>query len=281
MRTADIIAGPTAGFAVCLAFYPFDTLKTRVQSPAFRKLAAEAAHPRKMWLRGLYQGIGPIILATMPGSAVFFTSYESSKRFLLTSAPQIPEPITHVFASSLAEVLGCVVATPAEVIKQNAQVLHETKGSSSLAALELIGRNPKDLWRGFTLLAGRNLPFVVIQFPLYERLKVAFGLRERGNGLMETAKVTGTAAGLSGGVAAWLTTPVDMVKTIIMLGASKRGGKRLRAADVAKSVWREEGVKGLWRGGALRGIWTAAGSGLYLGIYECILLAMGEKQCCL
>jgi len=170
-----------------------------------------------------------------------------------------------------------VVATPAEVIKQNAQVLRESKGSSSLAALKLIGRKPKDLWRGLTLLAGRNLPFVVIQFPLYERLKVAFGVRERGNGLVETAKITGAAAGLSGGVAAWLTTPVDVVKTIIMLGVSKRGGERLRAADVAKNLWREEGVRGLWRGGALRGIWTGVGSGLYLGIYECTLLVMGEK----
>ncbi|KAG0634636.1 mitochondrial carrier domain-containing protein [Tuber brumale] len=277
MRTADLIAGPAAGLTVCLAFYPFDTLKTRIQSPAFRKLAAQSSRPRKMWLRGLYQGIGPITLAMVPGSAVFFTSYESSKRFLLTSAPQIPEPITHVLSSSLAEALGCVVATPAEVIKQNAQVMHEAKGSSSLAALKLVGRNPKDLWRGFTLLAGRNLPFVVIQFPLYERLKVAFGVRERGNGLMETAKVTGAAAGLSGGVAAWLTTPVDMVKTIVMLEASKHGGRRLGAVDVAKSLWREEGVKGLWRGGALRGIWTGAGSGLYLGIYECTLLAMGEE----
>lgn len=182
-----------------------------------------------------------------------------------------------MFSSSLAEVLGCVVATPAEVIKQNAQVLRETKGSSSLTALKLIGRKPKDLWRGFTLLASRNLPFVVIQFPLYERLKVAFEVRERGNGLMETAKVTGAAAGLSGGVAAWLTTPADVVKTIVMLGVSKRDGERLRAVDVAKKLWREEGVRGLWRGGALRGIWTGAGSGLYLGVYECTLLAMGEK----
>jgi len=60
-------AGPAAGFTVCLAFHPFDTLKTRVQSPAFRKLAAESTHPRKMWLRGLYQGIGPVTLAMMPG----------------------------------------------------------------------------------------------------------------------------------------------------------------------------------------------------------------------
>jgi len=67
-------AGPAAGFIVCLVFHPFDTLKTRVQSPAFRKLAAQSAHPRRMWLRGLYQGIGPVTLAMMPGCMFVHTA---------------------------------------------------------------------------------------------------------------------------------------------------------------------------------------------------------------
>jgi len=68
------------------------------------------------------------------------------------------------------------------------------------------------------------------------------------------------------GVAAVVTTPVDVVKTRVMLGAGKRRG--LTAREVVREVLKEEGFRGLWRGVTLRAVWTMIGSGLYLGIYE-------------
>ena len=112
--------------------------------------------------------------------------------------------------------------------------------------------------------------------------------------------VTAISAGAAGSLAAVITTPIDVIKTRIMLSASgpeanpheipdpqskgttpaetdhaklqraqraARGG-RAGGYAVGKEILRTEGVKGLFRGGALRGLWTAAGSGLYLGAYE-------------
>lgn len=86
------------------------------------------------------------------------------------------------------------------------------------------------------------------------------------------------SAGLAGGIAACVTTPIDVVKTRMMLSAGEQqqqqmgvelgAGGRKGLVGVAGEVWREEGVKGLFRGGALRSIWTAVGAGLYLGTYE-------------
>ncbi|KAL9020657.1 MAG: hypothetical protein Q9185_002105 [Variospora sp. 1 TL-2023] len=172
-------------------------------------------------------------------------------------------------------------------------------------ALSKFRKDPRQLWRGYTALAARNLPFTAMQFPLFELLRAkAYAYREesgaRSGTLVETGIVTAFSAGTAGSLAAVITTPIDVVKTRIMLGAGSGGdgekgrgevikGMQVRGKDtkaeiergqqaarggraggwaVGKEVLRTEGVKGLFRGGALRGAWTALGSGLYLGVYE-------------
>lgn len=62
-------AGAFAAFTVDLLVYPLDTLKTRIQSPDYRRLYIhESTNTLKKGalFRGLYQGIGSVILATLP-----------------------------------------------------------------------------------------------------------------------------------------------------------------------------------------------------------------------
>lgn len=49
--------------------YPLDTLKTRFQSPDYKKIYYDESKNginRKLLLRGLYQGIGTVVLITIP-----------------------------------------------------------------------------------------------------------------------------------------------------------------------------------------------------------------------
>jgi len=153
------------------------------------------------------------------------------------------------------------------------------------------------LWRGYTALAARNLPFTGLQFPIFEYLKEYFMNRRKVkkegapvNGIAERAMITAMSAGIAGSGAAWITTPIDVVKTRIMLAAgsgddpssSKLDGKskasnllfqgaqgaRKSGFSVAREILGKEGVRGLFRGASLRAGWTALGSGLYLGCYE-------------
>jgi len=304
------VAGAVAAFTVDLAIYPLDTIKTRWQSPKYNQLFL---NNRPALFRGLYQGIAPVILATVPSSGAFFTTYEGTKS-VLTSANAsgiIPTPIIHATSSGLAELVSCAILTPAEVIKQNAQMVDSTSGSKAASAVrqtfEKFRNNPLQLWRGYTALAGRNLPFTALQFPMFERLKAylkkrqadkAHGGKEREVSLLETVVVTTIAAGSAGSVSAVVTTPIDVIKTRIMLTAGDEKGKsgnqkkqqvqKLKegkvldalgehreqarrhkgAIQIAKEVIAEQGWKGLFRGGALRAIWVFGGSGLYIGTYE-------------
>ena len=178
-------------------------------------------------------------------------------------------------------------------------------GNATILALRKFN-SPTQLWRGYTALAGRNLPFTAMQFPVFEHLRMSIhGYRKtRGiatGSMWETAFVTAISAASAGSVAAVITTPIDVVKTRIMLSAADndqpraeaqqkavkeieaqggdakaeiekaqqaaRGG-RASGLAVGREILRTEGVNGLFRGGALRGLWTALGSGLYLAVYE-------------
>ncbi len=68
-NTELLVAGGFAAFSVDLLIYPLDTLKTRYQSRDYKRLyydpATNAINRAKLF-RGLYQGVGSIILVTIP-----------------------------------------------------------------------------------------------------------------------------------------------------------------------------------------------------------------------
>lgn len=228
----------------------------------------------------------------------------------------LPQPVIHSAASATAELVSCAILTPAEVIKQNAQMVDNSKSdrprvNATLETMKRFKSNPLALWRGYTALAGRNLPMTAIQFPMFERIRTAIKKYrdERGirtGTIYESGWITALSAGSAGSVASVITTPVDVVKTRIMLAAAESAaadqkptqskdrlvdatGKSVQSAkeslketvknvtkpvtnkgsiQIGKEIIAESGVKGLFRGGALRGVWTFIGAGLYLGVYE-------------
>lgn len=209
----------------------------------------------------------------------------------------MPQSAIHAVASGGAELVSCAILTPAEVIKQNAQVVdRDSMGrrvSPTAHVFKKFLKQPSQLWRGYTALAARNLPFTALQFPIFEKLKVYFMDRRKASndgkpvdGILERATITAASAAIAGCGSAWITTPIDVVKTRIMLAASQEStkvkaentgsswlthgaaGARKSGFAVAQEVIKSDGLKGLFRGAALRAGWTALGSGLYLGSYE-------------
>ena len=207
----------------------------------------------------------------------------------------LPDPLIHSSASAVAEMASCLVLAPAEVIKQNAQMFRgqsekqRIEGSTSLRAYRDLGGagTAQRLFRGYTALIARNLPFTALQFPVFEHLRSRIweerrrGEANRPQGLLETGVVTACSAGGAGAIAAFVTTPSDVVKTRMMLTAgssessneSKVARSEVQSAQkgawaITKDVYRERGIRGLFRGGLFRSAWTAFGSGLYLGTYD-------------
>ncbi|KAJ6259001.1 hypothetical protein Dda_5896 [Drechslerella dactyloides] len=273
-----VIAGATAAFTVDLIVYPLDTVKTRIQSPdwAARNAALIEASGgfRRALLRHAYQGVGSVIIATLPSfllsdkrclctAATFFLTYNFlvenvSTAFRLrdegVDGPSALQSAVHSASSAVAEVASCAILTPAEVIKQNAQVISTTSqatASSSLAALRTLLKTPGSLFRGYSALVSRNLPFTATQFPVYEELRRLIQARRgtRNPSLLEVGTVTAISAASAGAFSAALTTPLDVIKTRMMLLDSSAGGgangkpTRLGMIGTAKMVIRREAYR--------------------------------------
>lgn len=142
--------------------------------------------------------MGSVIIATLPAAGIFFTTYEASKTFYsglsrhLPDGLALPTPVVHSLASGTAELASCLVLTPAEVIKQNAQMIRSGgnsgstaaaggrggwRNSTSIQALRMVSNSrglsgaAHRLLTGYTALAARNLPFTALQFPLFESFR--------------------------------------------------------------------------------------------------------------
>jgi solute carrier family 25 (mitochondrial folate transporter), member 32 len=94
----NAIAGAVGGFASGVVSCPLDVIKTKLQAQGgFRAKAAASNTPggvvykgmlgtaRVIWrdegIRGMYRGLGPIILGYLPTWSVWFTVYSKSKEY--------------------------------------------------------------------------------------------------------------------------------------------------------------------------------------------------------
>ncbi|KAM4650530.1 mitochondrial S-adenosylmethionine carrier protein [Discoglossus pictus] len=253
---ASLLAGGTAGMCVDLILFPLDTIKTRLQSPGgFYKSGG---------FRGIYAGVPSTAVGSFPNAAAFFVTYESTKRFLHQRCPSYLNPIVHMAAASLGEVVACLIRVPSEVVKQRAQV------SPSSATYQILARTLRQegirgLYRGYKSTVLREIPFALVQFPLWEFLKDLWSARQ-GHALDSwQSAVCGACAG---GFAAAVTTPLDVAKTRIMLakaGSSTAGGNVLFALH---QIWRRQGITGLFAGVVPRMMAISLGGFIFLGAYD-------------
>ncbi|KAI1815046.1 mitochondrial carrier [Poronia punctata] len=288
-----LLAGGIAGTTVDLSLFPLDTLKTRLQS--------HAGFFPSGGFRGVYRGVGSALVGSAPGAAFFFCTYEGVKGFLsrarirrreedaalalagdkssvgrglgrIGTSPWA-EPLEHMAAASLGEVAACIIRVPTEVVKQRAQA--GQSGGSSAGALRAILHQYKSigftgvwgqLYRGWGITVMREVPFTVIQFPLWEALKSWSSRRRHGQGSTAVQVGAGESAlygSISGAVAAGITTPLDVLKTRVMLSQEKES-----VFTVLRELFASHGIRPFFAGIGPRVMWISAGGAIFLGSYQ-------------
>ncbi|RHZ11232.1 hypothetical protein DYB26_014572, partial [Aphanomyces astaci] len=159
---------------------------------------------------------------------------------------------------------GCLVRVPTEIVKQNLQTGAFQSFQESIRSI--YGTNGiAGFYRGYWSLLAREIPFSFIQFPLWEGMKSTWSQRQG----EAVSPVQGAVCGsLSGGFAAFITTPLDVIKTRLMLGKDAQGVEYRGMRDAFTRVYTQEGWQTLFSGVKPRTMWITIGGFVFFGVYE-------------
>lgn len=106
----------------------------------------------------------------------------------------------------------------------------------------------------------REVPFTVIQFPLWEGLKRS---TLGGDKIQNTATESALFGCISGAIAAAATTPLDVIKTRMMLARDKQS-----ILSLTRSILEKSGPRAFFAGIGPRICWISAGGAIFLGSYQ-------------
>lgn len=232
--------------------HPLDTLKTRMQVPGGRGIAWSAVFTRET-LRLLGKGfLVSSIGAGLQGGARF-SFYELTKSYLLppTSRFQTGQgPAQHPWwiptlspipATAISAIIGdlasSVIKVPREVVTSRLQTGYYASAAASghnvnagfVFRSVLREEGARGLFRGFWSTTARDCPFMVILFTTYENFK-AFHISNMQTAItadpsyvasspveVKIPAMTSTLfGGISGFLAGYFTTPMDVIRTRIM-----------------------------------------------------------------
>jgi len=276
-----IMAGAAAGIMEHCLMYPVDSIKTRLQSlrphpkaaykgvsDAFRQITKNEGILRPL------RGINIVALGAGPSHALYFCSYEMMKTKLSGKGNT---HVTNALSGVVATLFHDGLMNPVEVVKQRLQVYDSPyRGVFHCATQILKTEGITAFYRSFTTQVTMNIPFHSTHFVTYEfmreRLNPEGGYNPRAHLL---------AGATAGGVAAAVTTPLDVAKTLlntqeksVILNSSikKIPAKRRLVVtgmfNALKTIYVMRGIKGYIRGMKARVIYQMPSCAISWSVYE-------------
>ncbi len=291
------MAGAVAGMGEHMVMYPVDTIKTRMQALAHPGMQLDKSLARAMksarhreGIRGLYKGVTAVALGAGPSHALYFASYEAAKQLYGGNEPG-HQPIATAAAGVTATVVNDACMTPWDVVKQRMQVSHSPYGGVLQCVRETYrAEGARAFFKSFWTTLVMNVPYTAIHFATYESCKTYFSSggapdrpdrpddpddpddpdRRQGGDQEETLAVQLGAGGIAGGLAAFWTTPLDVVKTRLQLEGvhSATRYETIAVRPIMTKIMQDEGLNVLFRGWQPRVLFHIPSAAICWGIYE-------------
>lgn len=276
--TEMAVAGSLATVFGVTIMHPVDTIKTLQQSSEGAGLNMFAATNKIMKDGGvgaLYSGLGPYVTSDGCAGAFKFATYEVLKKWIKEKVPEEHYGKALYVAAAAAFITSSVVLVPGELLKQRLQM---GQISSVRQGIPHIFKNEGILgfYAGYSGVCLRDIPYTMMELGIYDNLKdmiISFKNRNAAKGEEMPAGQLDEllAAAISGGITGFLTSPLDNIKTKLMVDTGYNG-----FFDCLFKCAKNNGVSSLFSGSAARVAWLMPFTAIYLPVYEIIKRKMAE-----
>ena len=277
-----------------LLLHPIDTLKARLQlrSRGFPpnvqghggRVERKAGGGRPGPLRAsLYSGIVANVAREGPSNALYLAVFEQIKVSLFhhpatRGFAQAVPVLALLLAGALGDSIGCVLTMPAEIAKRRLQT-----GASASYAQALVDAVSDDTSRMHTRAAVaavllRDIPEGALQIMLFEVWMALAAEHHDTYPFLDSLGGHLLLGMVAGGIAAVLTTPMDVAATNLAAANHAAGFREGEAAgatslgvtDVMLDIFQRDGLAGLMSGAAHRAAYYGPIAGVFFSCFSAL-----------
>ncbi|SAM09201.1 hypothetical protein [Absidia glauca] len=276
--TQNAIAGALAGIGEHCLMYPIDSIKTRVQVGQTWKDALVTSSSLKHWLhsnRQLWKGVYSVVMGAGPAHALHFTTYEVCKlrfyRLLQQGSWVRDQNLQLLLATSSAGVCATLshdfMMTPFDVVKQRMQLKDSVYRSVRECARKVYAKEGiMAFYISLPTTLSMSIPFQTIQFTTYERCLYLLNANSQYD--PQSHVVAGAVAGI---MASSVTTPLDVVKTLLQTRGSSTDARIRNCSgfsEAFKIIYSQYGYQGFFRGFKPRILTHMPATAISWSVYE-------------
>lgn len=244
--------------------HPLDTIKIVQQSGKSTGGMFKVARQifKESGIAGFYPGVMAYVLGDGLSGAVKFATFEVGKKWLEERTEEKYHG-TIQFLCAAGAMLACsVILVPGEVIKcrmQAGTIDNMLTGVIDIVKNEGFG----GLYAGYFSTLVRDLPYTILELGLYENIKSALVKAQKKKEVSQGDELL--AAAITGAFTGWVTTPLDVVKTRLML--AEPGASSGLLATFAET-YKSGGIDAFFVGVSARVSWILPFTAFYLPVYE-------------
>eukprot|EP00522_Entomoneis_paludosa_P008018 CAMPEP_0172450638 /NCGR_PEP_ID=MMETSP1065-20121228/8900_1 /TAXON_ID=265537 /ORGANISM="Amphiprora paludosa, Strain CCMP125" /LENGTH=389 /DNA_ID=CAMNT_0013202435 /DNA_START=85 /DNA_END=1254 /DNA_ORIENTATION=+ len=267
------LAGSFTTFFADLSMHPIDCIKTVQQSDMgvnFGILQAARYLYEKDGTFGFFRGFLTYATSDAIAGSLKFGVWETWKKKL--PVEQEPAVWLLMMGAALSFVTSSVLVVPGELVKQQLQMAQYDGLWEALQGIASSEAGIQGFFAGYDGVLYRDIPYTMMELGLYDMFKRM--LSQNGNNdEKETIWDQLLCAALTGAITALATTPMDVVKTKLMVDHYSSFG------DAFVSTVQNHGVGALFSGVVARVTWIVPFTAIYLPTYDALKNILHERHC--